>query len=365
MNPYIEYYFQANFVLLVLAIATLLVPTAKYHKNDQHAFFIKAAVCLFIILSVFNTIEHFASLPESLVPIRYVSTSAGYILRPAIILMLCFGIRRMGKWDLLILIPLGVNALLVILSCFTGVVFRFDEANSFHRGPMGLFPHIVSFIYLAYLFVVIFFTTKDREIFELFPIFFIAFAGLVAVILEVANVLEGIFDGTMVIGCLFDLVYLTIYYSKRDSLTGLLNHRMYYSDAMRRDASLTAVVSMDMNGLKFLNDNYGHEAGDKGLITLANCFLLESNRKMKIYRVGGDEFSALCFEMSELEVKQAIERIYSYVAKTEYTCAIGYHYRKENEPFNEMFHDADMDMYEAKKEFYSKHNRREEKQESK
>ena len=259
-----------------------------------------------------------------------------------------------------------INALLVIISCFTGIIFSFSDTNHWGGGPIRFFPHIISFLYLGYILVAVAFTIKGRSIKEILPILVVAVCGIVSTILEVAEYVEGVVDGILIVGCLFDLLYLTVYYSQRDSLTGLLNHRVYYSDAIKYYSSLTAVVSIDMNGLKILNDNHGHEAGDKGLISISNCLLKESCSRMKVYRVGGDEFSALCFDMSELEVKQAIERLYDYISRTEYTCAIGYYYRKENEPFSEMFHNADMSMYDAKRIYYAEHGRRDEdKQEEK
>lgn len=358
---YIIYYLQNSFVFATIGIGILLMPTEKYYKDDKHALYIKIAVSLFLLLSIFTTMEHFAELLPERNVWRFISTSAGYIIRPAIIFFIGIGIKKLHKNIWLLAAPLLLNALLVIISCFTGIIFTFNESNHWLGGPIRFFPHIISFAYVGYILVAVALTIRGRSAKEILPILVVATCGVIATILEVADVISGVVDGVLAIGCLFDLLYLTVYYSQRDSLTGLLNHRVYYSDAMKYNSSLTAVVSIDMNGLKVLNDNYGHEAGDRGLIVLANCLLKESNMKMKVYRVGGDEFGALCFNMSDLEVRQAIERLYDYVSHTEYTCAIGYYYRKENESFSEMFHNADMSMYDAKRIYYSEHDRRDEK----
>lgn len=362
---YIQYYLQNSFVLLTIALGILFMPTAKYYKKDKHALYIKIAVSLSLLLSIFTTMEYFAALLPTRNAWRFISTSAGYIIRPCIIFFIGIGIKKLYKKAWVLATPLMLNALLVIISCFTGIIFTFGESNHWGPGPIRFFPHIISFAYVGYILVATALTVRGRSIKEVIPILVVATCGVTATILEVAEVVEGVVDGILVVACLFDLLYLTVYHSQRDSLTGLLNHRVYYSDAIKYNSSLNAVVSIDMNGLKILNDNYGHEAGDKGLVTLANCLLKESGVKMKVYRVGGDEFGALCFNMSELEVKQAIERLYDYVSRTEYTCAIGYYYRKNGESFSEMFHNADMSMYDAKRIYYAEHNRREEKDEKK
>ena len=64
------------------------------------------------------------------------------------------------------------------------------------------------------------------------------------------------------------------------------------------------IVSIDMNGLKEINDKEGHAAGDKALETIAICFLSATTTKETVYRIGGDEFVILCRRVSEDEVKQ-------------------------------------------------------------
>ena len=89
---YIIYYLQNSFVFATIGIAILLMPTEKYYKNDKHALYIKIAVSLYLLLSIFTTMEHFAELlPEKNVW-RYISTSAGYIIRPSIIFFIGIGI---------------------------------------------------------------------------------------------------------------------------------------------------------------------------------------------------------------------------------------------------------------------------------
>ena len=92
------------------------------------------------------------------------------------------------------------------------------------------------------------------------------------------------------------LYYLYTYsqYTKRDALTGLLNRQSYYSHIEKNGETIGAVISIDMNELKWLNDNYGHEAGDKGLATVSKCFKTNVSRRDKVYRIGGDEFMVLC-----------------------------------------------------------------------
>lgn len=85
----------------------------------------------------------------------------------------------------------------------------------------------------------------------------------------------------------------------RDPLTGLLNRRGFARELRRaaalasRHAQPSAVVYLDLDGFKRVNDTLGHEAGDAALVHIAR--LLEANLRETdaVARLGGDEFAAL------------------------------------------------------------------------
>lgn len=86
---------------------------------------------------------------------------------------------------------------------------------------------------------------------------------------------------------------------QKDSLTGIYNRRGFdkfarelYSKAMERGSNLS-VCSIDMDGLKFINDHYGHSEGDKAIKTFANALQKSLHDGEICARVGGDEFSAI------------------------------------------------------------------------
>jgi len=68
-----------------------------------------------------------------------------------------------------------------------------------------------------------------------------------------------------------------------------------FSEGQRRQSDINAimVVALDMNGLKFFNDNYNHAVGDQALITLAEHLKKATRRNDILFRSGGDEFTIL------------------------------------------------------------------------
>lgn len=93
--------------------------------------------------------------------------------------------------------------------------------------------------------------------------------------------------------------------SVTDVMTGLLNRRGFYLHAERsmkmalRNSSPSVVIFADINGLKAVNDTYGHEAGDH-LIKDAAQILQQSFRDSDVIaRLGGDEFAAFALDSAQ------------------------------------------------------------------
>jgi diguanylate cyclase (GGDEF)-like protein len=145
-----------------------------------------------------------------------------------------------------------------------------------------------------------------------------------------------------------------------DVLTGLYNrayaNQRFKELAGRRDYIL---ISMDVNGLKRVNDTYGHAAGDQLIVScgqiLKECF----GDVGHVFRMGGDEFMVLVEYASERVVKRRLDHMNrvekefshnnsSYQIRISYGMASGKEF-PETEP-ERIFYIADQRMYEMKKE---------------
>ncbi|GIF40064.1 GGDEF domain-containing protein [Actinoplanes xinjiangensis] len=80
-----------------------------------------------------------------------------------------------------------------------------------------------------------------------------------------------------------------------DDLTGLANRRLFHTlapELLRRDDHSPAVLILDLNGFKPINDTYGHDAGDEVLCAVARR-MVDCLGDHLVARFGGDEFAAL------------------------------------------------------------------------
>lgn len=109
------------------------------------------------------------------------------------------------------------------------------------------------------------------------------------------------------------------YASYHDSLTDLYN-RSYLENKIQilnqQQKFPLAVIMADLNGLKLVNDTYGHNAGDELLKKMANILKITCRKSDIIARWGGDEFIILLPKTDQKEVKKVIKRIKNKLKNT-------------------------------------------------
>ncbi len=103
-----------------------------------------------------------------------------------------------------------------------------------------------------------------------------------------------------------------LYMNYHDQLTGVYNRRFFEEELKRLDTKRNlpiSVVMADVNGLKLINDAFGHAAGDRLLIKTAELIKKECRIDEIIARLGGDEFVILLPKTNSEEAEKVIKRI--------------------------------------------------------
>jgi len=253
-----------------------------------------------------------------------------------------------------IFIPALITGLICLVSVFTGIVSRVMPDGSVVYGPLRLLPYVVPGIYGSAM-IYILYKRSGKQLNDLIPIFFFAFALGAAVFLPfiLGPVYSHIFCETIAI-VLFTYYLFSIQgLTKTDSLTRVLNRQACYADMETDPEGINALVSIDMNGLKDINDTRGHAAGDEALASLALCFTQAAKAHQSVYRIGGDEFLIICRKNTLDDVLQLIRRIRKNVSETEYSISIGYSFTEDGrKSISEMMKESDEMMYTEKASYY-------------
>ena len=160
-----------------------------------------------------------------------------------------------------------------------------------------------------------------------------------------------------------------------DGLTGVNNRNSYMEylqileDKIISDPGLVfTVIVFDINQLKMINDDFGHDQGDKLIIEVAKE-ILQVFGGNRIYRVGGDEFVAILddpdptekiYQVKELLAKKNTQLPILDDSNFEVGISIGFAtYDPEiDRTYSDVFHRADNAMYADKREFYKTHEDR-------
>lgn len=150
------------------------------------------------------------------------------------------------------------------------------------------------------------------------------------------------------------------YMSQHDALTGILNRMgldKEVADWLKaHPASHGALVSLDLDGFKFINDLHGHMAGDEALRTLAKDLIESFGHDQIIGRNGGDEF-VVFMKDTESEQAEKVIKAFSNKVKTftydgeihAFSVSIGYTlYKGDGTSLSRLFHQSDTALYAVK-----------------
>lgn len=152
--------------------------------------------------------------------------------------------------------------------------------------------------------------------------------------------------------------------SSKDMLTGVLNRNEMNNlvDKMCHgqigEKKSVAVIFADLNGLKSVNDEYGHAVGDVLLKNAAKA-LNEVFDADCIFRAGGDEFTVILQGVTGKELEEKIARLRVGSERFEHlSFAIGGHVEKDVKNVRLALRQADQNMYADKRKFYEEHPER-------
>ena len=336
--------------LFLILLFSLKLRTRKSFQNMATRYFWLTVVsCLLLALE--DAIEVMTSLDPSLRFWRILFSVLGYTFRSTAALGLLLVIVPQERRRFVLWIPSLITLLVCGTAFFTDVAFGFDANYEFYRGPLGYVAFIVPIFYLLLILWITHRRLTERNSAETYII------PVCAVFCLTASIVDALHGGVrlteaILISSVFFYIFLYSHDNRRDPLTGLLNRQAFYDDCKLLHKSVRAVASLDMNGLKRLNDTRGHQAGDEALVRIGACIGAVTDRGTLAYRVSGDEFIILFLQGDEATVARAEGDIRQRVEQDGYSVSAGYALCTGDKALDEVIRESDSRMYEDKADYY-------------
>lgn len=377
-----DYNYTITIIICILSMLTLAIDVGKntiLNKND-----IKWFRLTFILVAIGTACEYLGVLfdktgcaPQKL---HWFITYLEFSISPYLCIFLArsCGMKRTIKP---LSIIMAINVLLQTISLTNGKIFSIDTNNIFQRGPdywLYLLFCTIDFAYILFVFVLIGIRTKLKNSLSLILIASIMVTGQVANIIDVninsgylsiciSAILLYIFIQNMFRHIMMETINIEKDISSHDSLTKVMSRSSYddrvreFNVKIREDSSTVkfALCECDLNNLKIINDTFGHDSGDKYIITCCKL-ICDIFKHSPVYRTGGDEFVVIIqnsdfenLEQTKNNVMdicvQEITKASSLLEKKSFAAGFAVFNPSSDKSFEDVMKRADVEMYNNKK----------------
>lgn len=258
-----------------------------------------------------------------------------------------------------------LSIIMFLINIKTGLIYNISENNIYQRGPY-------LYIFIIYLFVILFSSiipimqNKQSLDFSLFTsYFFFTFFPVVGAILQIIFEGQLLIWNAVTIAIFGTYIVLELRNLSKDFLTGLASRReldewLKYRIRGSGTKLKFAVIMIDLDGFKKINDIYGHKEGDIALKIFSNIISPAFKKKDIIGRYGGDEFLVIIDTEYEYMVDKAITRLHESIDefnnksikpyKLKFSAGGAFYDPEIHKDYKELINQADKKMYSVKRE---------------
>lgn len=275
----------------------------------------------FILIGVISVLELVTVIvdgtPVRLRPVNIMANYLGFGLTPAVPFLMVYAMDRSDEVRLSLKAAAALEILyLLILTAGTfsgGLVFSVDAENRYAR-EQGFYLYMLMYgggiLYLMFNTLKMTQTYQNRGRVLIYGLAVFLVAGtMIQIVLPTLHIT---WLCVTLISVLYYL-YCNEMWNQLDGLTGLLSQKSYLNRTRNLRPEDKMLIVLDLDNFKYINDTYGHQAGDQCLKVIAECLKKAYSRYGNCYRIGGDEFCVL-FRKPEKE-KYCREKFYWIIEK--------------------------------------------------
>lgn len=209
-------------------------------------------------------------------------------------------------------VPVYINAVFCLFSMLKPWVFFIDNENHFVRGKLFLVPILICMVYIVALLVM---SLRKNDRYDRGERTFLSAIYIVIIAVVFMDLIDknARLIWPMVAICLMlYYVFLRELQFKFDALTQIRNRAAFEKQMQNYIANeKKAIVVCDLNDLKYINDEIGHQAGDEAIRSAAKIIKASFTNIGTCYRIGGDEFCVILDTNKEEMIENTIKKMES------------------------------------------------------
>lgn len=361
---------QINIFMVILLSSLAVHAWFRLDRKEptQKTFFTLLLMTLVILVLEILSVLLNSSTYSSLITVHRLVDTLGFLLTPVVpICAIVYVAKRTSKYIKLcsrkylwLGLPLVLNSIAALGSFNLNWIFSITGENIYVRGPLFFISPMTSYFYYVVNFVILY---RIRDKLSREELTILSLLTLIPALLSIVQLYYFIYLtiwNSVAIAVVINYIFIVHSQMKIDPLTRLGNRTAYneYLAMLERKNNLAlAVVNIDLDGFKKINDVYGHHEGDKVLQLFARQLEAVFDGKGVCIRWGGDEFIVLLNENRAECLQRYIETLqrnindYNRSNNKAYQIKFSYGMSVFNNTYStihELIEHSDKLMYEAK-----------------
>ncbi|MBP1927031.1 diguanylate cyclase (GGDEF)-like protein [Sedimentibacter acidaminivorans] len=318
-----------------------------------------SAVTIILLLLEITTILLESSNINNVLILNKIVNAIGFSMSPLVpYIFILFIKEKIDRNSIIMAIPLLINALISVLSYRTGWLFYFNNQSQYVRGN---FFYITTIIGMIYYLILIINLAKNNLVFDNDDKIFLNFLFTIPIF---STILQTIFPGLLIIWGSVALTLLIFYIFLRelqfkyDTISGIKNRETFEKEIEKYQKSYNniTIIMFDLNDFKKINDNLGHKFGDNAIYNAAKILKQSFKNIGEPYRLGGDEFCVICFNVSNEIIDKALGELEAFsnefnkknIVKIIFAYGYAKYTKEQSASIYDIIMQADRAMYEHK-----------------
>lgn len=362
---------QMNIFMVILLSGIAVHACFKLDKKENvHRFFLALIflTILILILEILSVVLNSSNYVNFIIAHKLINT-LGFTLAPLVsISAILYVYKRTNKYKIInikkflwLSVPFAVNSIISLGSYNFNWIFTITNENIYVRGPLFFISPITSYFYYIINLLVLYNAREKLNREELFILSLLTITPSLLSIFQLYYFIYLTIWNSVAIAVVINYIFIVHSQSKIDPLTKLGNriaYNEYLTILSRKNKIVLAVLNIDLDDFKIINDVFGHHEGDKVLRLFAMKLENVFDGKGVSLRLGGDEFVVLINENQKEIVEKYIKTLenninaYNEIGDVPYRIKFSYGMTIYNNTYNniyELIQHSDKLMYEEKK----------------